>query len=117
MAEVKQGEGAQGSINFAGEVFPRMRNWTAGNRATSVGNQLHCNYRKFLLAYECAHAPRDLGMAQPLVRQVHAPFPTVGSISMHTSEKARLAALQPLRFPAGMELTIAKASAWPRCAS
>ena len=102
MAEVKQGEGAQGSINFAGEVFPRMRNWTAGNRATSVGNQLHCNYRKFLLAYECAHAPRDLGMAQPLVRQVHAPFPTVGSISMHTSEKARLAALQPLRFPAGL---------------
>ena len=60
----------QGSINFAGEVFPRMRNWTAGNRATSVGNQLHCNYRKFLLAYECAHAPRDLGTAQPLLRQV-----------------------------------------------
>ena len=60
----------QGSINFAGEVFPRMRNWTAGNRATSVGNQLHCNYRKFLLAYECAHAPRDLGRAQPLLRQV-----------------------------------------------
>ena len=47
-----------------------MRNWTANNRATSVGNQLHCNYRKFLLAYECAHAPRDLGTHQPLVRQV-----------------------------------------------
>lgn len=58
----------KGGINFAGEVFPKMRNWTANNRATSVGNQLHCNYRKFLLAYELAHRAQDLGMddAPPL---------------------------------------------------
>ena len=52
----------KGGINFAGEVFPKMRNWTAGNRATSVGNQLHTNYRKFLLAYELAHRVVDLGL-------------------------------------------------------
>lgn len=54
----------KGSINFAGEIFPKLRNWTANNRATSVGNQLHCNYRKFLLAYEIAHQTRDLGLEE-----------------------------------------------------
>ncbi|KAK9787109.1 hypothetical protein WJX73_001287 [Symbiochloris irregularis] len=52
----------KGGINFAGEVFPKLRNWTANNRATSVGNQLHTNYRKFLLAYELAHRSVDLGV-------------------------------------------------------
>ncbi len=35
-----------GTINFAGDIFPRLRNWTANNRATSVGSQLLNNYRK-----------------------------------------------------------------------
>ncbi len=35
-------------------------NWTANNKATSVGNQLLSNYKKFLLAYERAYMVRDL---------------------------------------------------------
>jgi hypothetical protein len=35
-----------GTINFAGDIFPRLKNWTANNRATSVGSQLLNNYRK-----------------------------------------------------------------------
>ncbi len=49
-----------GGVNFAGDVFPRMSNWTANNKATSVGNQLLSNYKKFLLAYERAYLGRDL---------------------------------------------------------
>ncbi|KAK9845836.1 hypothetical protein WJX81_003853 [Elliptochloris bilobata] len=49
-----------GSINFGGRIFPAMRNFTPNNRATSIGNQLINNYRKFLLAYERHHRPRDL---------------------------------------------------------
>ena len=55
-----------GGINFAGSVFPRMTNYTPSHRATSVGNQLLANYRKFLLAYERAHAPVDLAGWPPL---------------------------------------------------
>lgn len=49
-----------GGVNFAGDVFPRMANWTANNKATSVGNQLLSNYKKFLLAYERAYMALDL---------------------------------------------------------
>lgn len=38
-----------------------MKNYTPYNRATSVGNQLLNNYRKFLLNYEICHRSRDLG--------------------------------------------------------
>ena len=37
-----------------------MKNYTPYNRATSVGNQLLNNYRKFLLAYEVCHRSKDL---------------------------------------------------------
>ncbi|CAD7698723.1 unnamed protein product [Ostreobium quekettii] len=49
-----------GSINFAGVVFPKLDNYTKGNRATSVGNQLLSNYRKFLYDYENAWRHVDL---------------------------------------------------------
>ncbi len=45
------------------QIFPRMKNYTPHNRATSVGNQLLNNYRKFLLAYEVCHRGRDLSGA------------------------------------------------------
>ena len=45
------------------QIFPRMKNYTPYNRATSVGNQLLNNYRKFLLAYEACHRPKDLAGA------------------------------------------------------
>ncbi|KAK9857193.1 hypothetical protein WJX84_009152 [Apatococcus fuscideae] len=44
-----------GTINFAGQIFPKMSNFTSNHRATSVGNQLLQNYRKFLAAYEDWH--------------------------------------------------------------
>ncbi|KAK9821858.1 hypothetical protein WJX74_006194 [Apatococcus lobatus] len=44
-----------GSINFAGQIFPNMSNFTHNHRATSVGNQLLQNYRKFLASYEEWH--------------------------------------------------------------
>ncbi|CAD7700851.1 unnamed protein product [Ostreobium quekettii] len=43
-----------GTLNFAGVIFPKLANYTKDNRATSVGNQLLCNYRKFLYDYERA---------------------------------------------------------------
>uniref|UniRef100_A0A061RJJ0 Uncharacterized protein n=1 Tax=Tetraselmis sp. GSL018 TaxID=582737 RepID=A0A061RJJ0_9CHLO len=51
-----------------------MSNFTANNRATSVGNQLLTNYRKFLLAYERAYAPQDIrGPPQPGEGRRHGP--------------------------------------------
>ena len=47
------------------QVFPRMKNYTPYNRATSVGNQLLNNYRKFLLAYEVCHRSKDLAGPLP----------------------------------------------------
>ncbi|CAD7704969.1 unnamed protein product [Ostreobium quekettii] len=43
-----------GTLNFAGVIFPKLQNYTKDNRATSVGNQLLSNYRKFLYDYERA---------------------------------------------------------------
>ena len=37
-----------------------MRNYTPNHKATSIGNQLLSNYRKFLYEYEKCYAPRDL---------------------------------------------------------
>ncbi|KAL3140810.1 hypothetical protein ABBQ32_005353 [Trebouxia sp. C0010 RCD-2024] len=49
-----------GNINFAGSIFPNMRNYTPNHKATSIGNQLLSNYKKFLYEYEKCYAPRDL---------------------------------------------------------
>ncbi|KAK9812968.1 hypothetical protein WJX72_006606 [[Myrmecia] bisecta] len=54
-----------GGINFAGQIFPKMRNYTQNHRATSIGNQLLSNYRKFLVAYEVCHQHKDLDSLQP----------------------------------------------------
>ena len=54
------GTGAESDI-FMVQIFPKMKNYTPYNRATSVGNQLLNNYRKFLLNYEICHRSRDLG--------------------------------------------------------
>ena len=43
---------------------------TPNNRATSIGNQLLSNYRKFLLAYEVAHRAKDLEAPEPSTTQV-----------------------------------------------
>lgn len=64
----------KGGINFAGDIFPKMKNWTANNRATSVGNQLLNNYKKFLLHYEKAWSVVDLG------RRVSKPRGDVASV-------------------------------------
>ena len=32
-------------INWKGQVFPRMRNWTETNRQTGVGNALRRHYQ------------------------------------------------------------------------
>jgi hypothetical protein len=39
-------------INWKGQVFGRMRNWTANNRQTGVGNSLKKHYASFLWEYE-----------------------------------------------------------------
>ena len=49
------------TLKCAVQIFPKMKNYTPYNRATSVGNQLLNNYRKFLLNYEICHRSRDLG--------------------------------------------------------
>jgi hypothetical protein len=40
------------AINWKGQVFGRMRNWTANNRQTGVGNSLKKHYANFLWEYE-----------------------------------------------------------------
>lgn len=49
-----------GQVNFAGHVFPKLLNYTKDHRATSVGNQLLTNYRKYLYDYERAWRHIDL---------------------------------------------------------
>lgn len=41
-------------INWKGQVFPRMRNFTASNRMTGVGNALKRLYQRYLAEYEQA---------------------------------------------------------------
>lgn len=43
---------AGNGINWKGQVFGRMRNWTANNRQTGVGNSLKKHYANFLWEYE-----------------------------------------------------------------
>jgi len=70
-----------GNINFAGHVFPNMRNFTSNHKATSIGNQLLSNYKKFLYAYEKCYASRDLqGMAVDEVRQMTAAWSSHGTM-------------------------------------
>lgn len=52
------------------QIFPKMRNYTANNKATSVGNQLLTNYKKFLLSYERAYSSVDIKVCLlPWLRQ------------------------------------------------
>ncbi|EFJ44779.1 hypothetical protein VOLCADRAFT_121257 [Volvox carteri f. nagariensis] len=46
-------------INWKGQVFPRMRNWTETNKQTGVGNALKRHYQNYLWEYELAH-PEDV---------------------------------------------------------
>ncbi|KXZ56481.1 hypothetical protein GPECTOR_1g430 [Gonium pectorale] len=46
-------------INWKGQVFPRMRNWTESNKQTGVGNALKRHYQNYLWEYEAAH-PEDV---------------------------------------------------------
>ncbi|KAI4379593.1 hypothetical protein MLD38_005871 [Melastoma candidum] len=42
-------------INWKGQVFSKMRNYTSTNRMTGVGNTLKRHYETYLLEYELAH--------------------------------------------------------------
>lgn len=46
-------------INWKGQVFPRMRNFTSNHKMTGVGNALKRHYQVFLVEYEQAH-PEDV---------------------------------------------------------
>ncbi|KAL9269129.1 AT-rich interactive domain-containing protein [Drosera capensis] len=46
-------------INWKGQVFSKMRNYTASNRMTGVGNTLKRHYETYLLEYELAHDDVD----------------------------------------------------------
>ncbi|XP_009391205.2 AT-rich interactive domain-containing protein 4-like isoform X2 [Musa acuminata AAA Group] len=46
-------------INWKGQVFSKMRNHTASNRMTGVGNTLKRHYETYLLEYELAHDDVD----------------------------------------------------------
>ncbi|CAL8466428.1 g5964 [Coccomyxa elongata] len=85
-----------GGINFGGKVFPRMKNYTPYNRATSVGNQLLNNYRKFLLAYEVCHRSKDLA----------GPVPTPSATNEPTQSDA-LAVLADVAGSAREEMEVA----------
>ena len=76
-----------GSINFAGSIFPNMRNFTSNHKATSIGNQLLSNYKKFLYAYEKCYAHRDL---QPYGAQESAGQVSVQSACAHRQSNAVL---------------------------
>ena len=48
-------------INWKGQVFPRMRNFTAHHKMTGVGNALKRHYQVFLLEYEQVEAVAGAG--------------------------------------------------------
>ena len=57
-------------INWKGQVFPHMRNFTASHKMTGVGNALKRHYANFLEAYEgvrktCAADSRGLACGSP----------------------------------------------------
>jgi len=39
-------------INWKGQIFPKLNNFTAHNRMTGVGNALKRHYTLYLLEYE-----------------------------------------------------------------
>eukprot|EP00740_Mantoniella_antarctica_P002808 CAMPEP_0181348250 /NCGR_PEP_ID=MMETSP1106-20121128/73_1 /TAXON_ID=81844 /ORGANISM="Mantoniella antarctica, Strain SL-175" /LENGTH=150 /DNA_ID=CAMNT_0023460525 /DNA_START=69 /DNA_END=518 /DNA_ORIENTATION=+ len=47
------------AVNWAGEIFPLMANYSPGHRGTSVGHVLIQHYRSYLYRYELAH-PEDI---------------------------------------------------------
>lgn len=47
------------AINWKGEIFTKMANWTADHKMTGVGNALKRHYRKMLWEYERANQ-RDI---------------------------------------------------------
>ena len=51
------GYGMGNGINWKGQVFPRMRNYTAQHKMTGVGNALKRHYQMFLLEYEHVSVP------------------------------------------------------------
>ena len=72
-----------GNINFAGHVFPNMRNFTSNHKATSIGNQLLSNYKKFLYAYEKCYASQDLQrVTVDEVRELTAAWSAYGTALM-----------------------------------
>ncbi|KAL5698562.1 hypothetical protein ACHQM5_029587 [Ranunculus cassubicifolius] len=46
-------------INWKGQIFSKMRNHTATNKMTGVGNALKKHYETYLLEYELAHEDVD----------------------------------------------------------
>ncbi|KAL9228482.1 hypothetical protein vseg_004060 [Gypsophila vaccaria] len=46
-------------INWKGQVFSKMRNYTSTNKMTGVGNTLKRHYEAYLLEYELAHDDVD----------------------------------------------------------
>ncbi|DBA79408.1 hypothetical protein WJX79_002219 [Trebouxia sp. C0005] len=53
------GYGMGSGVNWAGQVFPRMANFTNTHKMTGVGNALKRHYQALCLDYELAH-PEDL---------------------------------------------------------
>lgn len=47
------------AINWKGQVFARMRNYTVNNRQTGIGTSLKKHYQNYLIDYEAAH-PSDV---------------------------------------------------------
>lgn len=47
------------SLNWKGNIWPTLRNFTAQNKQTAIGHALKRLYQKFLLAYEESH-PEDV---------------------------------------------------------
>ena len=58
-----------------------------------MGNQLLCAYRKYLLAYESVHAPRDLPPPDPPQRPVRL---------QGTVKIKKAATVRKLQVPAGL---------------
>ena len=54
-------------INWKGQVFPRMRNFTASHKMTGVGNALKRHYQLFLLEYEQVGGWEGIGTATQLL--------------------------------------------------
>ena len=51
-ADIRSACSMGNGINWKGQVFPHMRNFTASHKMTGVGNALKRHYANFLEAYE-----------------------------------------------------------------